>query len=547
MIALGGVLYYIENGDLYVHYKGFDKSEDIQIADVGHDQDLPFSLVAMGSYVIAFPKGVYFDTTIDPREHEPVPYGEIYKTFNSDGQFLTPIYTITNSQADGLDATPADTEPDDPSDGDYWIDTSVVPNVLKRWSATYSEWTQITTTFVCIKCSGIADNFKEMDAVGMYGSAKLEDGIYPIYHLGEDYIVVPGIIDEVTQDPSDPDSERLQLARDFPQMDFVVESGNRLWGCRYGYNASEPINEIYACALGDFTVWNRFIGLSTDSYAASRGCDGPWTGAVSYLDTVVFFKENHIEVVHPSNTGAHQIETYHVNGTGVAEGSDKSVAVVDNVVYYHGNEGFYAYTGGLPKKISYQLGETLYENAVGGDLSGFYYVCATDKQTGDRHLFVYDANRNVWYREDEIDIHCFCRLGSELYFCEGECGRDTTKLYCVRGTEGTKEPVTWLVVTHDFAYMPSRKGKGSPSHNYDNNVQKVSVRANITAGRIMKIYISYDSSYEWQPVGTIEGDGTHRYYEYPIVPARCDHFRLKFECNGDGCIWSIMPQYDRDD
>ena len=73
MIALGGVLYYIENGDLYVHYKGFDKSEDIQIADVGHDQDLPFSLVAMGSYVIAFPKGVYFDTTIDPREHEPVP------------------------------------------------------------------------------------------------------------------------------------------------------------------------------------------------------------------------------------------------------------------------------------------------------------------------------------------------------------------------------------------------------------------------------------------------------------------------------------------
>ena len=110
------------------------------------------------------------------------------------------------------------------------------------------------------------------------------------------------------------------------------------------------------------------------------------------------------------------------------------------------------------------------------------------------------------------------------------------KLYCVRGTEGTKEPVTWLAVTHDFAYGYQ-----------DTNAKRIYVRANITAGRIMKVYISYDSSYEWNLVGEIEGDGTHRYHDLPIVPARCDHYRLKFECNGDGCIWSIRSVYDNDD
>ena len=51
------------------------------------------------------------------------------------------------------------------------------------------------------------------------------------------------------------------------------------------------VNELYACKLGDFKNWNCFLGISTDSYVASVGTDGPWTGAVTYLGNPIFFKE----------------------------------------------------------------------------------------------------------------------------------------------------------------------------------------------------------------------------------------------------------------
>ena len=44
-----------------------------------------------------------------------------------------------------------------------------------------------------------------------------------------------------------------------PAMDYVIECGNRLWGCRYGQNNNgEFVNEIYASALGDFKTWYKF-------------------------------------------------------------------------------------------------------------------------------------------------------------------------------------------------------------------------------------------------------------------------------------------------
>lgn len=527
MCALDGVLYYIKEGTLYSHRPNVE-NDSVIFHNVADEYDL-CTLVTMGTYVLVFPTGYYYNTKM------PTDSGWISQPLDTTG---TISYTITNSQADGLNATLASVAPVSPNDGDYWIDTSGSTDILKRWSATYQEWTQIPTTFICLHNTGIGMNFKEMDSVLITGSGIIEDGHYSIYHRGNNYIVIPYLLDKCTSE-----NNSLSLTYDVPYMDFVVEQGNRLWGCRYGEQLSmtEPptvigtINEIYACALGDFKNWNRFMGLSTDSYVASRGCDGPWTGAVSYLDTVVFFKENHIEVVHPSNTGAHQIETYHINGTGVAPGSARSVVVVDNVVYYHGLSGFYAYTGNLPRKISYQLGEHLYYDAVAGDLEGRYYVSVSESND-DFHLFVYDAERNLWYREDDTKAACFCRIGNELYFATSYRD-DEQRLYCVRGTEGTKEPVTWVAVTHDFAY----------SHIENKNAKRVYVRANVTAGRKMKVYISYDSSYVWEEIGEIVGDGVHKYVDFPIVPARCDHYRLKFECDGDGCIWSVVTRFDDHD
>ena len=68
----------------------------------------------------------------------------------------------------------------------------------------------------------------------------------------------------------------------------------------------------------DTTLWR-----STDSYAATRGSDGPFTGAADYLGSPLFFKEDCIERVYPSAAGAHQIVT--VRCPGVRKGSGRSL------------------------------------------------------------------------------------------------------------------------------------------------------------------------------------------------------------------------------
>lgn len=540
MCALDGHLYFLDDkGDLYR-----DNPYDVPITHIELDAMQDPYFVTMGAYIILFPYGYYWNTTNDiggVPEYWDAGYiaGDL---FNGDGDTVTVSYTMCNSQGDGINATVSPTAPSNPQDGDYWIDTSAAHHVLKRWSAIYNDWTQIPNTFTKIASTGIGANIKEMDAVEISGSTYISNETYPVYYRDTDYIVVPYFLEQAHTNVS----QDLVVSRNLPEMDYVVELGNRLWGCRYvnSPGTSASVNEIYACALGDFKNWNRFMGLSTDSYVASRGCDGEWTGAVAYLDMVVFFKADHIEIVHPSDTGAHRIETLHVNGTGVAPRSGQSVVVVDNVVYYHGLFGFYAFTGNVPQKISAQLGENVYSDAVAGELNGVYYVCVTDTLTDERHLFTYDTKRGIWYREDEIDIKCFARNGNELYFATPapDSGKKIAvipsgNLFTVRGTVGDKEPVTWIAVTHDFAY----------SHVENKNAKRVYVRANVTAGRKMKVSISYDSSYVWEDVGEIVGDGVHKYVDFPIVPARCDHYRLKFECDGDGCIWSVITRFDDHD
>lgn len=554
MCALDGHLYFLvktgedaHGADLCVIYRDDMSPVSDEDNPIGLDNMRDPYFVTMGSYIILFPYGYYYNTNNDIGglpEYWDAGFiaGDL---FNGDRDTVTVSYTMCNSQGDGINATISPTAPNNPQDGDYWIDTSAAHHVLKRWSAIYQDWTQIPNTFTKIAATGIGANIKEMDAVEISGSTIIPNETYPVYYRDTDYIVVPYFLEQAQTNVS----QALRVSRNLPEMDYVVELGNRLWGCRYvnSPGTSASVNEIYACALGDFKNWNRFMGLSTDSYVASRGCDGEWTGAVAYLDMVVFFKADHIEIVHPSTTGAHRIETLHVNGTGVAPRSGQSVVVVDNVVYYHGLFGFYAFTGNVPQKISNQLGENVYSDAVAGELNGVYYVCVTDTLTNERHLFTYDTKRGIWYREDEIDIKCFARNGNELYFVNWQDRSDVVyipeepvydrDLFCVRGTQGTKEPVTWIAVTHDFAY----------SHIENKNAKRVYVRANVTAGRKMKVSISYDSSYVWEDVGEIVGDGVHKYVDFPIVPARCDHYRLKFECDGDGCIWSVVTRFDDHD
>ena len=66
-------------------------------------------------------------------------------------------------------------------------------------------------------------------------------------------------------------ANNTKITREVPDMDYVIEWNNRLWG------ASNADNTIYACKLGDPCNWQYYQGTSMDSYYAQQGTDGAWT------------------------------------------------------------------------------------------------------------------------------------------------------------------------------------------------------------------------------------------------------------------------------
>ena len=111
------------------------------------------------------------------------------------------------------------------------------------------------------------------------------DGSTVVWEKGDDYIVVVGVMDRVYS-ISDP----VTVSRKMPNMDFVVEANNRLWGCRYGTAINgNVVNEIYCPKRGDFKNWNCFMGIATDSWVGAVGTDGQFTGAITHLGYPLFF------------------------------------------------------------------------------------------------------------------------------------------------------------------------------------------------------------------------------------------------------------------
>ena len=473
-------------------------------------------LVSMGATVVVFPDKQYYNTA------NPADFGSLEASYSSAGNVE---YALCRE-----DGTPyaapvvSDTAPAEPADGALWIDSARSAHVLRQWNAALTQWAEIPTVFTRLRFISegeIPVLFRKFDGVTLTGTAAAMDGAHVLQAVGggageRDWIVVTGILEENTTQTEG----SVKIERRVPEMDFVIECSNRLWGCRYGADGEKTLNEIYCCALGDFKNWRQYMGLSTDSWTASVGSDGPWTGAVSYLGYPMFFKENRIHRVTVSPTGAHQItETV---CRGVQEGCAGSLQVVDETLLYKSRSDVCAYQGSFPESISDALGEERYSEASAGVLGERYYI-SMKSAAGDWSLFVYDIRRNLWMREDELHALGFASLGDELY-CETE-----NALLALNGTVGTKEPcVAWEAETGLLSYQ-------APDRKY---VSRYNLRLSMEEGAQLDVYLEYDSSGEWVRQGRIRMKGT-RTVTLPVRPRRCDHLRMKLKGRGDVRLYSV--------
>ena len=477
--------------------------------------DSPKQLVSMGAYLVIFPDKKWINTRdlsqFGSLENERVTEGTVsFAMCSADGESIGSYLT-------------AQQPPEEAQQGALWMDTSEETAVLRRYSEAEG-WSTVADTCVKISAAGIGIGFAAGDGVTLEGCQMPElNGSAVLLQAERDALVVSGIVaGDRTQ------TAAVTVARSVPDMDYVVECGNRLWGCKYGIVNGKAVNEIYGSKLGDFKNWNCFQGLATDSYAASRGSDGQFTAAASYLGSVLFFKEQCIERLYINAGGAHQIVT--LECPGVEKGSHKSVQTVEGTLYYHGCGGVYAFDGSLPVTVSQPLRDMALHGAVAGVLGGKYYLSALGAD-GAPLFVVYDSRHKQWHREDCLRAADFAADSDELY-CLGTDGR----ILALRGSEGEVEPsLPWLVESNEV-------GVDTVQQKYP---VRLSIRLQLAADCRAEAQLSYDGGKSWQTQGALTGDGSLRGALVHLRPRRCDHFRWCLLGYGDCTVDSVSLVYEK--
>lgn len=331
------------------------------------------------------------------------------------------------------------------------------------------------------------------------------------------YITV-SYIEEVDKHVSKPELQSFSgyINRDVPDMDFICEYNNRVWGC------SSASNELFCSALGNPFNWFIFNNDSQDSWAVNVGTPGPFTGICAYQDSVLFFKEDYIHRVYGTRPQNFQVIT--TNCQGVEKGSARSVCILDEQIFYKSRLGICVYTGSLPTVISNEFGDVRYKNAKAGVYRKKYYVnmtCTADEITGKAYdvQFVYDSARGLWYKEDRCYFSEFTAYDGKLLFISDEGG-----MYAVGDeTEGTSENcISWRIQTGRLLAM-------TPDHKH---ISKVQVRVTLDAGSSITIEARYDGLGTWIKCAQ-KLSPSKTGYTIPVIPRRCEFFELRLSGAGD--------------
>lgn len=477
------------------------------------------TFVRMGAYVLIWPDEKYYNTHTGE-------YGDLGATFTtySDVDVTCQLCKVDGEPYENV--TTGAVAPENPTNGQLWVDTSEATHVLRYYSTTAGMWQSVPTVYTKIESEEIGVLFKKNDGVSISGMTTEQlNGSFYIVDRGDDYIIVVALIPQ-----KHVQRERVTISRSIPKMDFVCENDNRIWGC------SNEKHEIYASVLGDPKNWNRFLGLADDSYAATVGTAGDFTGAISHAGSVLFFKEN---VLHQMLGTAPK--NFTLNDTvcrGVAKGSEKSLTHAHEYLLYKSPMDVCMMSGGstMPASISKMLGKAEGINAAGGSIGGVYYMCVT--MAGERKLLVYDTETAAWCAEDDMDVTHFAQLNNELYMLnrQGEIWsvNGTAPEHLCDDTAKAEGDVEWMLQTGPI-------GLDEPDNKY---ISGIRLHMECDLGTVLRIDVQYDGHGVWQRLMKIEPT-ENRSLTIPIVPRRCRSMKLRLYGVGDAGLYSITKNIEQ--
>lgn len=511
-------------------------------------------LVGMGTKVLIWPDKMSFDTA-----------SGTLSALGSSWQQGEVSLTVTPCDAAGVVYTPnlfGATEPESPENGDVWLKQAEdapwsYRDALKLYS-TAGGWQNILLNYCRVTCKGLGEAFKAGDTVTLTGIPSVVKNAYSSDFSGDVVVddvagdsvilsIAPDIesvlyygtcvvtgqsvvwtaMDGKTTQTFDGPFPDVTAQRRVPDLDWLTEHNNRVWGC------SSTENVIYACKLGDATNWFSYRGTAADSYAVTVGSDGAFTGAATCMGYVLFFKENGLHKLYGTKPSDYQMSS--IQCSGVAKGAHQSLCVINETLYYLSMDGVMAWDGSLPTKVSGALDAAKLANvqsAVGGALDGRYYLHISRESA---RLLVYDTEKGLWSEEDV----CSCDMtstGGQLYLWDGQAlwAADPTREPDWQTTDGVETDIPFELVTGDV-------GLDGTEQRY---LSRLTLRLDAERTSTVEVAVSYDGG-AWETVASLAAQGSRRCYDLPFVPRRCGSLRLRLRGKGQitlrGLVRTIAP------
>jgi len=532
-----------------------DDTDEMEVTLTDAVEDSRKTLVGIGTRILIFPDKLAFDTA----SREVSALGAVWSGENAVVEFAPcdaegKIYEVSGC---------GPSEPDKPTDGQLFLR---VENPEKPWSSdstleVYSEssgnWSAVALDYCRISAKGVGRDFMTEDTVTLSGSGAAQagqwdglDGDCIVYDASEDALRVladaggewfygrltrtGAAVRWVSLDGSVSrefvSAETVKLERRIPDMDYLTECDNRVWGC------SNKENVIYACKLGDPTNWFSYRGIAADSYAVTVGSDGAFTGAATCMGYALFFKENTLHKLYGSKPSDFQLSSLRCRG--VAKGAARSLCVINETLYYLSPDGVMAWDGSIPTKVSSALSPARLTNAksaLGGALDGRYYLHLV-RGSGEAQtvrLLAYDTERGLWQEED-VCSYDMTGNGGQLYLWDGKAiwAADASREENWQGDGGIEDGVSFELVSGDI-------GQDSPEELY---LSRLTLRLEAEAKSRIEIDVSYDNG-AWETLAQLIADGK-RCFDVPFVPRRCGSLRLRLRGKGQITLRSLTRTTD---
>ena len=506
------------------------------------------TLVGIGTKILIFPDKAAFDTA----ERTLQPLGAAWS--GEQVEFAPCDAEGRTYEAEEYGRT----EPEHPADGALFLKVEDIrrpwssDSTLEIYSAVSGNWSAIPLDYCRVTAEGIGKGFRAWDTVTVQGTAAKQGGQFEeldgdriVYEVQEGWLRVkatPGgahfygkfAQNGTTAKWTSIDGSEVavytvegpvQVERKIPDLDFVTECDNRVWGC------SSKENVIYACKLGDPSNWFSYRGIAADSYAVTVGSDGAFTGAATCMGYALFFKENTLHKLYGSKPSDFQLSSLRCRG--VAKGAARSLCVINETLYYLSPDGVMAWDGSIPTKVSTALDPARLRNvksALGGALDGRYYLHLV-RGSGEAQtvrLLVYDTERGLWQEEDVCSYE-MTGSGGQLYLWDSKAvwAADAEREENWQRADSLEEGVRFELVSGDI-------GLDRPEEQY---LSRLTLRLEAEAKSRFELAVSYDGG-AWETLAQRTADG-RRCFDIPFVPRRCGSLRLRLKGRGQITLRSL--------